>query len=116
MLRRTTPSSRPSRSISRPAASLPGCVSLRPDRPSKPASRFASAPLEVRIAALRQGRRAFAKIFGEQERALREHLELLECHLVQAVTFVDDPLRESDREWGVTRHLARELFGRGEMR
>src|SRR5271156_2279754 len=107
MRRRTTLSSRssriparPTRSISRPAASRPGCASLAPDRPLRPASRFASAPLEARLSALRQGGRAFAKIFGEQERALREHLELLECHLVQPVTFVDDPLREAYGERG----------------
>ncbi len=42
--------------------------------------------------------------------------EHLERHLVEAVTLVDDPLGQADRERGVARHLARQLFGRGEMR
>src|ERR1039458_3061843 len=105
---------RPTPSISRPAASRPECASSRPAIPSRPASRFASTPLEARLAPLCQRCRALAKIFGTDQRALRQHLEFLKRHLVQAVAFVDDPLRQTDRDWRVARHLARKLFGRSE--
>ena len=78
--------------------------------------RLGSAPLELWIAPLRQRLRTLAKIFGAYQRALRQHLELLESHLVEPVTFVDYPFREPDRERRVARHLSRKFLGRRQMR
>src|SRR5271155_3126350 len=103
-------------SISRRAASRRECASSRPVRLSRRASRVPPTPPEARLSPLRQRSSAFAKILGYEKRALREHLEFLERHLVEAVALVDNPLREPDRERGVARHLARQLLGRRQMR
>src|SRR5262245_42355939 len=75
----------------------------------------ASATAEARRAPGRERGRAFARVLGPDEDALREQLDLLERLLVEAVTEVDELLGEPDRERGVGRDRPCQLRGRAEV-
>src|SRR2546430_5910216 len=62
-----------------------------------------SSSREARRAALGQCRHTLADVFTAEQDALREQLELLEGVLVEAVTEIDQLLRQPDRERRVRR-------------
>src|SRR5579885_1453559 len=105
----------PMRSTSRTAGLNRAFVSSSRASPSRPASRYGLAPLELGLAPLRQGSGSLAEVLGHQKRALREYLQFHEGHLVEAVAAIDDPFCEPDGSRRVAGHLARQLFSRANM-